>query len=423
MNSRALFLILLAFASFVLTAADWPQWRGLNRDGIVVGEKPLAGLPASTKAVWSIECGKGQGGLVLANGRLLMLHETEEGDKKMETAALLNAANGKAIWETSFAESWQYRNVYGSGPRVAPQIDGDLVFVQGVKGVLACLNLTDGKLLWSKNYEKDFGAKWFGGNAPGSGGTAASRHGNNGAPVTDARHVYAPVGSHLGASLVCLEKRTGKIVWKTGKDYAAYSGLMLAKLADVEQVVMLTAGRMIGYATKDGRELWSVDARSGAARNIVTPIIHGDTVTVASHTFGTFQVKIRNTGEGQAADETWRNRDVRTNITTPVLVDGHLYGLGTSRGRNSEFVCINHKTGKVAWSQEGFSDYVSVIGIGKRLLLHCSDGSLVLIEATSEKYKEVGRLKASGRSWNFPVYSGGILYVKDDAKLAALKLQ
>lgn len=410
--------------SLSLCAGEWPQWRGLNRDGLAVGEKPLANLPAKKiEPAWKLSVGKGQGGLVLAGGKLLMLHETGKGGQMKETAALLNVADGKMLWQTSFAESWQYHNVYGPGPRVAPQIDGNLIFVQGVKGTLACLALTDGKLLWRKNYARDFGAKWFGGNAPGSSGTAASRHGNNGAPVIDGEYIYAAAGGHNGACLICLEKRTGKVIWKNGSDYAAYSGLMLGKLGGVKQIVMLTAANLTGFAAKDGRILWSVPAKSGAARNIVTPILDGDTVTVASHTFGTFQVRIRNTGSGQKAEQTWRNVDIRTNITTPVLKDGYLYGLGTSRGKNSDFVCLNFKTGKVSWSQEGFSDYVSIIGVGDNLLLHSSTGELVLIESNSGKYTELGRLQASGRSWNFPVYSNGILYVKDNEQLAALPLR
>ena len=97
----------------------------------------------------------------------------------------------------------------------------------------------------------------------GSSGTAASRHGNNGAPVTDAKHIYAAAGGHEGASLVCLEKATGKLVWKSGNDYAAYAGLMLGKLAGVEQVVYVTAANMKGYRAVDGKELWSVPVKTG----------------------------------------------------------------------------------------------------------------------------------------------------------------
>ena len=329
--SFSLSLILVHF-SF---AGDWSQWRGDNRNGVTHGEKALANLPAKPRTLWQVPVGKGQGGLIIAGGKIMMLHETMVGGKPMETAALIDSANGKTLWQTPFADSFQYRNSYGPGPRVAPQIDGDLVFAQGTKGVLACLRLVDGKLLWSKNYKRDFGAKWFGGNAPGSEGTAASRHGNNGPPATDDKYIYAPAGGHAGASLICLEKRTGKLFWKSGNDYAAYSGLMLGELAGVKQVVMVTAANMKGYRAKDGRELWSVPVKTGAARNIFTPILHGDTGTVASHTVGTFQVRIRNSGAGQVAKEVWRNRNVKTNITTPVLINGHLYGLGTGNASSN----------------------------------------------------------------------------------------
>ena len=421
------FLLSLLLVHFSF-AGDWSQWRGDNRNGVTHGEKVLGNLPAKPRALWQVPVGKGQGGLIIAGGKIVMLHETMVGGKPMETAALIDSATGKILWQTPFADSFQYRNSYGPGPRVAPQIDDNLLFAQGTMGVLACLRLVDGKLLWSKNYKRDFGAKWFGGNAPGSEGTAASRHGNNGPPATDEKYIYAAAGGHEGASLVCLEKHTGKLVWKSGNDYAAYAGLMLGKLAGVKQVVMVTAANMKGYRAKDGRELWSVPVKTGAQRNIVTPILHGDTVTVASHTVGTFQVRIRNSGAGQVAKEVWRNKNVKTNITTPVLIDGHLYGLGSGKG-NCPFVCLSHMTGELLWSQKGYEDYVSVIGIGNTLLIHGSRGALTLIKATPKKYTELGRVeKASQISWNYPVYSGGVLYVKDGLKdggnkLTALKLQ
>ena len=421
------FLIVGLF-SLSLPAADWSQWRGAHRDGILHGEKALGKLPAEPAALWQVPVGKGQGGLVIAGGKLLMLHEVTVKGQPMEAAVLMDAASGKRLWETAFAPSWQYRNVYGPGPRVAPHMEGDLIFCQGVVGVLACLNAADGKVLWSVSFEKDFGAKWFGGNAPGSGGTAASRHGNAGAPVTDDKFIYAAAGGHQGASVVCLEKRTGKVVWKSGNDYAAYTGLMLAELAGVKQVVVLTAANLKGVRASDGKELWSVPVVTGAARNILTPILSGDTVTVASHTVGTFQLRITNSGDTQKATEVWRNKDVRTNITTPVLIDGHLYGLGTTRGKNSPLVCLEHKTGKVLWSQPGYTDYASVIAMGDELLIHGSRGALTLVKATPKKYTELSRVEqVSQISWNFPVYTGGVLYVKDGLrdggnKLTALKL-
>ena len=81
------------------------------------------------------------------------------------------------------------------------------------------------------------------------------------------------------------------------------------------------------------------------------------------------------------------------------------------------------------WSQKGYDDYASVIGMGNTLLVHGSRGTLTLIKASSGKYTELGRIgKASQISWNHPVYSAGVLYVKAGRrdggnKLTALKLQ
>ena len=428
-----MFMKALIFSSLLFTivshfsfGADWSQWRGANRDGILKGEKVIERIKPTV--LWKVSVGKGQGGLVIAGDKIAMCHEKSIDGKPMETASLVDTKSGDIIWETPYSESWQYTNVYGPGPRTAPMMDKELLFCQSAMGVLACISLRNGKLLWSKEYSKDFGAKWFGGNAPGSQGTAASRHGNNGAPVTDAKYIYAAAGGHKGASLICLEKTTGKLIWKTGNDYAAYSGLMLGELAGVQQVVMVTAANMKGYRAKDGKELWSVPVKTGAARNILTPILIGDTVTMASHTVGTFQVRISNSGSGQKAEEVWRNKDVRTNITTPVLVDGFLYGLGTSRGKNSVFVCLDFKSGEIRWSQPGYTDYASVIALGNQLLVHGSRGALTLLKATSDKYTELSRVeKVSEVTWNFPVYSNGVLYLKDGLKdggnkLTALKL-
>ena len=188
--------LLFLLVAMTVQAGDWPQWRGVNRDGVAVDEKPLAGLPAKAQMAWQIPVGKGQGGLVLAGGKLLVLHETNVGGKPMETAALIDSVTGKVIWEAPYSKSWQYTNVYGPGPRTAPMIDGDLIFCQSATGVLACISLKKGRLLWSKSYEKDFGAKWFGGNAPGSSGTAASRHGNTDAPSHKYQHQHANTPTH-----------------------------------------------------------------------------------------------------------------------------------------------------------------------------------------------------------------------------------
>ncbi len=404
-----------------LLAGDWPQWRGPNRDGMAQGEKALAGLPATVKPLWAIPMGKGQGGLTIAKGKLAVAHEVEREGKKQEALALLDATTGRVIWQTPYAESWQFGNEYGPGPRCSPLMDGDLIFVQAAKGVLAAIQLADGKVAWSTDYDKDWGAKWLGGNLPGSKGTAATRHGNNGPPVVDDKLIYAPVGSPTGASLVALDKRTGKQVWKSGSDFAAYAALVLADLAGTRQVIMASAAMLSGYRASDGKLMWSVPMKTDAARNIVTPLVQGDLVTAASFSVGTFQLRIRNTGDGQEAESVWTTLEVRTNMSTPVLQGGHFYGLGTG-SQATTFVCVDAATGTAKWSQAGFPENASIISLGGQLLVHTSPGELLLVQASPQKYVEQGRVQVSGRTWNFPAYSQGILYVKDNRQVAAIRL-
>ncbi|MSR66183.1 MAG: hypothetical protein EXS24_02270 [Pedosphaera sp.] len=419
--NRTYVLFVAALTALPVTttfAGDWAQWRGAARDGVAKGESKLDRLPTKTDAAWSLPTGKGQAGMVAAQGKLVILHEVDG----KEAVKLVELQTGKQVWEVSVGDSWNFTNEYGSGPRCTPVIDGDLIFVQTAKGVLACVQLKDGKILWSTDYDKNFGATFFGGNIPGSEGTAARRHGNNGSPVVDDKWIYAPVGSPDGASLVAFDKRTGKVRWKSGNDNAAYSSLMLATIGGEAQVIVVTADRLIGTRCEDGKILWDTPVKTGAQRNVVTPIIVGDTVTIASSTVGLVQYRVSKEGGKFQVAEAWANRQLKINLTTPVLLAGHLYGLGSSKGNSSEFVCVNFGSGTVLWSKPGYTDYSSVIGVGDRLLVHNSSGELCLLRASPEKYEELGRLQVCGRTWSFPAYSGGWLIVKDARQTIAVPL-
>src|SRR5438270_262006 len=124
-----------------------------------------------------------------------------------------------------------YSDEWGPGPRSTPILDGRRVYVQSCKGELRCLDLANGKVVWGVSFEKDFGVTFVGSKA--NEGTA-SRRGYNGYGVIDGGRIFLPVGSTAGASLVCFSKQTGKILWKSQNDEAAYSSLMIATLAGVK---------------------------------------------------------------------------------------------------------------------------------------------------------------------------------------------
>ncbi len=395
-------------------AADWPQWRGPRRDGHAPGAT-LTSLPKDPKPLWRLPIGSGFSAPILSGGSVLYL---DEQDKK-EVAHCIDAATARQIWSTPIADA--AGDEWGSGPRSTPFVDGDRVYVQSMSGEFRCLNLADGKVLWSVSF-KDFGITFQGSKA--NDGTA-SRRGNNGSGVLDGDYVYLPVGAK-GASIVCFEKLTGKQVWKSLSDEAAYSSFLVATLAGTKQLVAFTADALAGLDLQTGKQLWRVPYRTGAKRHAATPVINGDLITVNSQTIGLVCTKIAKVGDAFTATEQWVNKPLLVNLATPVLVDGHLYSYGPIRTK--DYVCVDARTGTTTWTQPGFgigkdqTDFACTIAIGKSLLILTYDGQLVLIAANPARYTELGRLQVCGKTWSHPAYADGRLYVRDGRELQCIDL-
>lgn len=392
-------LLLSRLAGF---AGDWPQWRGPERTGHASpGARLPASLPKALNTLWRLDIGGGFSSPVIAGGKLLYL-DAQDGK---EVAHLVDANTGREFWRVPFAE--MFADEWGPGPRCTPLMDGERAYVQSCDGEFRCLNLADGATVWRTNFEKDFGVTFVGNKA--NEGTA-SRRGNSGSGVIDGGRLYVPVGSKSGASVVCFDKRSGKILWKSQDDEAAYAGLMVATIAGVRQVVFFSADALMGLAAEDGALLWRVPLRTGAKRHASTPIIRGNSVTVNSHTIGLVCFNIERDGASLKATEAWANRNLKINIATPVLARDFLFSQGA--GRN--LVCVEAQTGKQTWSQEGFGErYSSIIAADGRLLIVTDRGELVLAEADGSRYREMGRLQVSGRTWSHPAFADGKLYVRE----------
>jgi len=397
-----------------LVASDWPQWHGLTRDCRLPDAEPVpVSLPSDLKPVWKIPAGGGFSSPVVAAGKLVYLDE----DGQREVAHMVDAKTGKDIWNVPFAD--RFEDEWGAGPRSTPFVDGDRVYVQSCNGEFRCLGLADGKIIWGTSFQKDFGVQFLGSKA--NSGTA-TRRGNNGSGVVDGEAVIVPVGNTDGATLVSFEKRTGKVLWKSGGDEAAYSSPVMGTVAGTKQIVYLSADSLAGYATENGQILWRVPLKTDAKRHACSPAVLGDTITVNSHTFGTLCFKIVRDGNRFKAVEAWANKELKTNLATPVAKDGYFY----NQGADKDYVCFDAKTGQIKWSQAGFGqgkkDYSSTIVVGRNLLVLSENGTLLLLKADCARYTELGRAQVCGNTWSFPAYADGNLYVRDGRHLACYHL-
>ena len=399
-----------------LQAADWPQWRGPERTGYVPSGAPVPKtLPDSPKILWHIPIGNGVASPVVCAGKVFYLDH--QNAKEVVHAA--DAANGQVLWSAVLDDA-QKDSQSTPGPRCTPLVDDNRVYAQSCRGELQCLNVTDGKMIWHTHFAKDFGAIFIGEKGKAEG---ASRHGNTGSPLVDGDHLIAEVGGP-GASLVCFDKKTGAVIWKTESDVPGYAAPIVATVAGTKQVIAFMADGVMGVARSDGKFLWRVPVKTAFARHVTTPVVVDDTVMVASQTAGLLGVKLTAEGDSIKAETAWTTKDASINFSSPVTVGQYLYGLGM----NKNLLCIDTKTGKQAWAKDGFltgkadKAHVGMIVAGENLLVLTDDGQLAMVAADPTAFKEIGRVRVCTSNWCNPAYSDGKLFLRDTNELICVQL-
>jgi outer membrane protein assembly factor BamB len=397
---RIFALILLLFCSRAASAGDWPQWQGPNRDGHAAPDARInAESLAEPKRLWRIPVGNGFSSPIISGHVVLFLDDS--GGK--ETAHALDAATGRELWKLAYAPV--FHDEWGAGPRATPFTDGKRVYVQSCDGEFRCLDFETGRVLWGFSFA-DYGVKFIGARSEGT----ATRRGNNGSGLLDGDNVIIPVGSPNGATVVCLDKADGTLLWKSGHDEAAYSSLRVADIAGRRQVVALMADALIGYDRAKGGMLWRVPLKTAAKRHAATPVIDGNRVIVNSHTFGTICFEITQADGKFRAIKKWQNAQEKINVATPVLVNGYLY----SQGPSKNFVCIDAASGRQMWSQPGFGEqHSSATAIGDMILSVTDQGEAVLMKASPDGCTELARTQIAGKHWNTPALGNGMLVVRD----------
>lgn len=382
-----------------VSAQDWPQWRGSDRDGKVTGFTAPTTWPSALVQKWKLAVGAGDATPALVGDRLYVF--TRQGDD--ETVLCLNAADGRELWKTSYAAP----PVTGPagrrpGPRSSPAVAEGEVVTLGASGVLSCLNAADGKLVW-RNDEYKAVPMFF---------TAMS-------PLIVDGLCIAQLGGRGEGAIVAFDLASGTPKWRWSEEGPEYASPALLTVAGTKQLVTLTEKSVVGVRVTDGQRLWQLPfLPQQRAYNIATPIVDGQTVIYTGANRGTHAVKIEKQGDGFAARELWSNPDLACQYNTPVLHDGLLFGL-SNRGL---LFCLNAQTGQTAWVDETPRDrggFGPLVDAGAVLLALPSSGELIVFKPSDKQYEELARIKvADGSTYAFPVVAGNRIYVKDQDSLA-----
>src|SRR5438445_6408235 len=151
-------LTLPLLMSAAVQAEDWPQWRGLNRDGVCAETNLLQSFPAEgLKVRWRVPVGWGFSSPVVAQGRVFLPDSELSKPKAKERLHCLDETTGKAIWTHAYDvayEDWAFDPTQEIGPVATPIVQNGKVYSLGELGHLFCLDVRTGEVLWQKNLEK-----------------------------------------------------------------------------------------------------------------------------------------------------------------------------------------------------------------------------------------------------------------------------
>jgi outer membrane protein assembly factor BamB len=380
--------------------ANWPQWRGPNRDGVsketgLLKQWPADGPPLLWKASGA---GRGYSSFSVANGRLYTMGL--RGDREFVIA--FDIANGKEAWAT--AHGGAFRNDRGDGPRGTPTVDGDRVYALGGNGDLSAFEAKTGKIIWSKNVLREFGGSNI-------------QWGISESPLVLGNKVLVNAGGR-GASIVALNKADGAVIWKSQSDEAGYSSAIPLQVNGGTQVVFFTAQRAVGLDVNDGKLLWEYAKPSNNVANVATPIARANRVFISSdYGTGGGVVEIKPDNKAQ---EIYFTKDMRNHHSSSILVGDYLYGFSSA-----VLTAMKFDTGEIAWRDRSVGKGSLVYADG-HLYAFSENGVVGLVEATPEGYREKGRFKIQQDqlpTWAHPVVAGGRLYLRDQDTIYAFDVK
>ena len=381
------------------TPAEWPQWRGPNRDGIsketgLLKQWPESGPPLVWKAAGA---GRGYSSLAVSKGRIYTMGL--RGDREYVVA--FDFKTGKEVWATPHGAA--FRNDRGDGPRGTPTVDGDRIYALGGNGDLSALDAASGKVVWTMNVLQKFGGSnitW----------------GISESPLVVGEKVLVNPGGP-GASIVALNKKDGAVVWKSQSDRAGYSSAIPVTVGGKTQVVFFTHSRGLGLDLETGNLLWDYPRAANDVANAATPVVRGNRIFITSdYGNGGGLVEIKADAKGVTASEVYFTREMRNHHSSSVLVGDHLYGYS-----GGILTAMGFDTGKVAWKDRSVGKGSLVYADGLIYLLS-EDGVVGLAEATPEGYRERGRFRIPQDSlptWAHPIVAGGHLFLRDQDTIYA----
>ncbi len=251
----------LALCTALASAEDWPQWRGPARTGAAVGFTPPAAWPDRPKQIWKVQAGIGHASPIAVAGRVFVFSRTGE----QEVVSARDLATGKEIWRAAYDAPYQMNpaaTTHGKGPKSTPVHDRGRLYTFGINGILSAWQVQDGRLLWRRDFKKEFP-------------TTAPDFGVAMSPIVVGDLVIVHAGGTGNGAVLALDVASGATKWAWKGDGPAYASPIVADFAGTRQIVTQSQRHVVGLSPADGRLLWEIPFTTDYEQNSVTPIVAG----------------------------------------------------------------------------------------------------------------------------------------------------
>ena len=381
-------------------ANDYPQFYGPDRDATLDGPRLARDWQARPpRELWRRPVGEGWSSFAVVGDTAVT--QEQRGDREMVVGYGLTT--GRQLWAHSHTARFE-TTIGGVGPRATPTIADGRVYALGATGILTCLELADGRLVWSCDVLADHGAGLQDWGMPSS-------------PLVVGGLVVVQLGRQ-GLSLAAYDRTTGKPAWRAGSDRGSYSTPVLATLGGRPQILNVNQTSIVGHDPADGGLLWR-EPWNAPGERVTPPLTLADDLILVSAGYGVGSrlLRVRPTGDAWEVEQLWRSPRLKSKFAPMVLHEGVVYGLD-----DGVLVALDPATGDRLWKR-GRYGHGQMILVGDLLLIQAESGEVVLVEPDPGEHRELARLAAlDGKTWNPPALAGRLLLVRNNRQAACYEL-
>ena len=398
--------ILMGLVSFTLVglAADWPQWRGPDRDGILRSFEHPDSWPSQLRLAWKIPVGIGHSSPILVGENIFQFSRMEED----EVLSCIDLHSGKVRWQKKHSAPYEMNPAarsHGKGPKSTPLFYENKIFTFGISGILSSHRADDGELIWRKSFAGRFSR-------------TSPLYGTAMSVAIDQGVLYAHVGGHDGGALTAFEPNSGIILWTWDGDGPGYASPIIVNPGGIRMIVTQSQDNIVGVEAASGKLLWKIPFKTAYTQNAVTPAFHDGVLLFSGLNNGITAMRIGARSDRLSPEVIWKSEDLSMYMNSPVILNGLMYGF--AHERRGQVFCLDTLSGNVIWTSEGRQGQnAAIIGTMEALFVLTDDAELQVAKTGGDRYELLGRyIVADSPTWAHPVILEDGILIKDESHLA-----